>query len=222
MNIRVTIGLVLVLGITILIAVIVFATRGGGTPNVVGTPQQFFYTVSDNDINKVIVTHSGTTLQFVQDAQGQWRFNDPNGELVDLNRWGGVTLLLSGPQYKRKLTSQPSSANLTEWGLDNPTTVVTVGLKSLGDIRIKVGATTPQSASTYTQFERLSGTNGADPGVYLVDSSWGDVIARLTTEPPHIPTPTPTPGASTSTPSSLTPTAATSASPSATATSTPK
>ncbi|MBI3744531.1 MAG: hypothetical protein HY261_09660 [Chloroflexi bacterium] len=198
MNIRVTIGLVLVLGITILVAVIVFATRGGGTPTRVGTPQQFFYTVSDNDINKVIVAHNGTTLQFVQDAQSQWHFNDSNGELVDLNRWGGVTLLLSGPQYKRKLTSQPSPANLTEWGLDNPTTTVTVGLKALGDIRIKVGARTPQSASTYTQFERLNVASGADPGVYLVDSSWGDVIARLTTEPPHIPTPTP--GPSTATP----------------------
>jgi hypothetical protein len=189
MNYKITLGLIGILALVIVIGVLVTTQGGRSTPERVGPPRQFFYQVDDDDINKVVVTHKGQTVQFVTDSTGTWRFNDANGEPVNLERWGGVTLLLSGPQYKRKLAAE--STDLARYGLTQPSTIVTVGLKNQGDAQIKVGDQTPQGNSHYTQFRSLKESSQEDPGIYLVDASWGQVIARLVTEPPRLPTPTP-------------------------------
>lgn len=206
MNYRVTIGLVFVLALVVVIGVIVSKSGGGGTPTRVQVPPQFFYQVAQDDINKVVIDHKGTTYRFVTDTKGTWRFDDANGALVNLDRWGGVTLLLSGPQYRRKLSV--AATDLTRYGLEKPTTTITIGLKNIGNVEINVGDATPDGSSHYTQFKPLVAQAQADPGIYLVDSSWGNVMARLVTEPPYVPTPappaTPTPEAPpppTSTPS---------------------
>ena len=191
MNYRLTIGLVAALVLVIVIGVIVTTQRGRSTPERAGIPRTFFYQVDDDDINKVIITHLGTTFRWVTDSERTWRFDDVDGEKVNLERWSGITLLLSGPQYRRKLAEQAPADKLAEWGLASPRTVITVGLQGIGDVTIRIGDKTPDGISHYTQFRSPGDRSQADSSVYLIDSSWGDVMERLVNEPPYLPTPTP-------------------------------
>ena len=191
MNYRLTIGLVAALVLVIVIGVIVTTQRGRSTPERASIPRTFFYQVDDDDINKVIITHLGTTFRWVTDSERTWRFDDVDGEKVNLERWSGITLLLSGPQYRRKLAEQAPADKLAEWGLASPRTVITVGLQGIGDVTIRIGDKTPDGISHYTQFRSPGDRSQADSSVYLIDSSWGDVMERLVNEPPYLPTPTP-------------------------------
>ena len=183
MNYRLTIALVILLALVIGITFVI-VSGGDDDPDRVRVPRLFFYQVDDDDIVKVVINYGGEELTFVADDERRWHFDTPAGEDVNIERWGGVTLLLSGPQYNRQLTT--GAADLSRYGLDSPQTVITVGLKGIGDVNIRLGDKTPRGNNHYAQFQDL------EP-IYLVDSSWGDVIARLVTEPPHIPTPTPEP-----------------------------
>ncbi|MCH6588292.1 MAG: hypothetical protein IH805_08275, partial [Proteobacteria bacterium] len=89
---------------------------------------------------------------------------------------------------------------LAEWGLTSPRTVITVGLQGIGDVTIRIGDKTPDGISHYTQFRSPGDSSQADSSVYLIDSSWGDVMERLVNEPPYLPTPTPEPKEPTPTP----------------------
>ena len=188
MNFRTTIALVVILALVIGIGVVYTRNRSNAPPTQVSTRRDFFYLVADSDIKTVNVNFRDKAQKFVQDASGTWHFNDATGAKVNLDRWGGVTLLLSGPQYKRVISEK--ATDLGRYGLEKPPIVIDVGLKDLGNVNIRVGDKTPDGASNYAMFQTRE-------GIYLVDSSWGDVISRLVTEPPFI---TPTPVPSTPTP----------------------
>ena len=184
MNARLTIALVVVLALVTGIGLLIVTGGDSSPPDRVRVRRDFFYVVDDDAINSVAIQYFGETQKFVLDPNRTWRFTSFDGERVNINRWGGVTLLLSGPQFTRQLSAD--APDLGRYGLENPATVITVGLEGIGEVEIRLGDTTPDGGKHYAQFED-------DPGIYLIDSSWGDVISRLVTEPPHIPTPTPEP-----------------------------
>ena len=138
----------------------------------------FFYDVAMDDITNVSVTYQGQQEVFVK-IENQWFFED-TGEPVDMARWGGIPLLLTGPQAARILQEQID--NPAEYGLDPPETHIIVTVKGGLQISILLGYTTPDVISNYAQVE------GYSP-LYLVTSTWGAVINRLVTEPPVIFTP---------------------------------
>jgi len=184
MNYKITIGLVISVVIVILVGFFLVNALHDETPKVVRQRQTFFYQVDDDDINTVTIEHLGQQQAYTSDAERTWRFGNPNGEKVHLERWGGVTLLLSGPQFTRVITER--ATDLDRYGLQEPTTVITVGLKDIGEVRIMIGDETPDGVSSYVQFQD-------EDRIVLVDGTWGKVMSRLVTEPPHIPTPTPEP-----------------------------
>ena len=143
----------------------------------------FFYDVETEDIARVSITFQGQHQIFVL-KDGVWRFEE-TGEPVDMNKWSGMTLLLSGPRASRVL--QQASKSLKEYGLDPPEGVFGVTLKSGQAIGILLGYKTADETSDYAQVVGVL-------GVLLVSSAWGDVITKLVTEPPVI-TPTPEGGA---------------------------
>ena len=184
MNVRVTIALVAAIVIVVLVGFFFVNRLGDDTPDLVRPRRDFFYIVDDDDINLINVTHLGESGLWVVDSERGWHFDTPEGEPVHLDRWGGVTLLLSGPQYKRVISDR--ATDLARYGLEDPPTIIKVGLQDIGEVRIRVGDKTPDGDSNYVQYH-------TDESIYLVDSTWGDVMARLVTEPPYIPTPTPEP-----------------------------
>lgn len=145
-------------------------------------PPLWFYNTDDDNFNMISIEHNGKKIQFVKDEKKAWHFDDAQGIPVDLKRWGGITLLLRGPQTRRLLSENPG--NLAPYGLKPASTVITVGTIDGGTFGIYVGDKTPDEVSHYVQMEGL-------PQLFLVDATWADVLSRLVTEPPYPPTPTP-------------------------------
>ena len=135
----------------------------------------FFYDVEMDDITNVTVTYKGQREAFVK-IENQWFFEDTGGP-VDMQRWGGIPLLLTGPQAASVLKEQVN--NPAEYGLDPPETSITVTLEGGRQASVLLGNMTPDGISHYSQVV------GYSP-LYLVTSTWGGVINRLVTEPPVI------------------------------------
>ena len=153
-------------------------------PGETKTPPLWFYNTDDSNFNLISVTYQGKNVTFAKDKDGGWHFADPKGEAVDINRWGGITLLLRGPQSRRLLSENPNPKDIASYGLEHPGTTITVGMVDGSKFALYLGDKTPDRTSHYAQMEGF-------PQLFLIDASWGDVLDRLVTEPPHQPTPTP-------------------------------
>lgn len=143
----------------------------------------WFYDVSYEDLAVISVEYRGQKQVFEATPKG-WVFQESR-EPVDLARWSGIPLLLTGPRSSR--VARESIDDPKEYGLDPPQSVFTVSLKSGQQITTLLGDVTPDGANHYAQVV------GSAP-LFLLPSAWGDVINRLITEPPRV-TPTPTPEA---------------------------
>jgi len=139
----------------------------------------FFYDVQPDAIARVSITYRGVEQVFIRKS-GAWLF-EASGDPVNMERWSGMTLLLSGPRAARVL--RPEFDNPAEYGLDPPETAISLTLEGGQPVAILVGHKTPDSLSNYAQVIGF-------PQLLLVSSSWGDVINRLVSEPPVV-TPTP-------------------------------
>ena len=146
--------------------------------NAVGVDAPWFYTASMEDIQHIAVQVGGAEVAYTSEGPGAWFFDEPHRPPVDLARWGGITLLLGGPQTQRVIAE--SLEDPAAFGLDDPAVTIDVGLKGDRNLKILLGATTPNGGFFYAQRE-------TDPRLYLVDSLWGQVLARLAIDPPFPP-----------------------------------
>ncbi|MCL0044286.1 DUF4340 domain-containing protein [Dehalococcoidia bacterium] len=144
----------------------------------------WIYDIEFTDIIGVNVTYQGKSQSFIR-VDYEWNFKD-TGDPVDLDRWSGIPLLLSGPRIDRVLTEQ--SVNLVEFGLAPPESDISVTIEGGRKLSMSLGHKTPDGASHYALMP-------GSPTMFLINSSWGDVINRLVIEPPIlISTPTPNTG----------------------------
>ncbi len=185
MNVRVTIALVVV---AIAVGAVVYFNpfQSEAEPR---DDSPWFFQLAEEDIQSIEVIHrvEGTpddqpvkTVSFVKTSPEHylWEFADPQGIPPDRNRWGGITLLLSGPKTRRDLTPQNIIIeDPAEYGLDDPATVVKVGLTLNRDLEFRLGHETTDGYHHYGQVIGF-------PQLFIIADSWGDVIARLAVEPP--------------------------------------
>lgn len=143
-----------------------------------GQDAPWFYTAAMEDIRHITIQTGAAKAAFFQTEPGSWFFDEPKDLPVDLARWGGVTLLLGGPQTRRLIADTVERENTPSFGLDKPSTTIDVALTGDRKLRILLGATTPNGVSHYAMRE-------GDPRLYLVDASWGQVLTRLALEPPY-------------------------------------
>jgi hypothetical protein len=139
----------------------------------------WFYTVNMEDIRKITFTTSDGSIGFFQsqEAGGEtWRFDNEFAMPVDLARWSGITLLLSGPQSRRALLRELEDPK--RFGLDTPILTVDVQLTGERSVHVELGDKTPDGLSYYI-------VQQDNPGLYLIDSSWGDVLSKITLNPPY-------------------------------------
>ena len=139
----------------------------------------WFYQVHEDDIRTIRVTYlDDKSVSFYKTEEETWAFTDPEGIPPSYNRWGGITLLLSGPGTRRDLTAvQPVIDDPVQYGLDAPDTIVDVGLTANRSVQFRLGDLTTDGRHHYGQVEGF-------PDLFLIASSWGDVISRLANEPP--------------------------------------
>ena len=153
-------------------------------PQTVKTAPQV-WTVKEDEIQRIEVRYQGISVAFHRTDGATWQFEDANKTPVDMGRWGGIPLLLSGPRSKR-LVAQGVD-DLGVYGLARPQMQILLGTTQAQTLDIQVGDKSPDEKNYYIK-------TAMEDAVYLVDYTWGDVMARLVTEPPKpIPTPTPTP-----------------------------
>ncbi len=136
----------------------------------------WFYKVEENDIQLISVKTEDTQEAFAyREGQG-WFFDGEKQPPVDLARWGGVTLVLSGPRVRRVLAEEIE--NYKTYGLDPPTTVLDLGLSGGRSMQLYLGKLTPDGSGYYA-YQR------DDDNLYVIESIWGQVLRRLAFEPPY-------------------------------------
>lgn len=143
-----------------------------------GPGKPWFYQVSVDEIETIAVTHDGQRIKFVRSTPHRFLFEDPSGVPPDETRFGGIPLLASGPRAKRELS--PSSDLVearSEYGLQEPETTISLGLSAGRSLEFRLGDKTSDGRHHYGEVAGL-------PGLFLIASSWGDVLARLADEPP--------------------------------------
>ena len=68
--------------------------------------------------------------------------------------------------------------NLSKYGLDNPSMIITLELTDKSNIRLILGSLTPDKNSHYSMIDGY-------PQLVLIDSSWGNIFERLAYDPPY-------------------------------------
>lgn len=132
------------------------------------------YAVAQDAITSVAVWTPDGEASFRRGADGAWAFDAEPPLPVNAERWGGVTLLLTGPEVERVLGGAPDAG---EYGLDAPSAVARVGLADGSAVVVRLGDRTPDGRNFYAQVE------GRD-AVALVNAPWGEAAARLASDPP--------------------------------------
>ena len=139
----------------------------------------WFYLVAEDDIESVGVGHQGNQVEFIKIARNQWEFVEPTGIPPAHFRWGGVVLLLSGPQTNRDLTiTAPTIDDRAQYGLENPVTTVNVSLTRGRELEFRMGDKTTDGRHYYGEVLGF-------PQLFLIANEWGNVISRLAADPPY-------------------------------------
>ena len=140
----------------------------------------WLFKLDDGSIVHIQVSHAGRTVDYDRKPGGTTWFIQENGEETEvfLEKWGGTTLLLSGPQVNRIVAS--SFENPASYGLEPPETVVKVTERSGVVYEFHMGSTTPDSENQYTFLV-------GDPTLFTVPQIWAQVINNLADEPPYPP-----------------------------------
>ena len=165
-----------VLGVTLYVV-----TRPEPGPPVELVPYIWDYEMDELEYVKLRMPRLEDEESFVVHEDRYFYFDEENGSIVDLERWGGgIPLLLSGPRADRSLVKNATDAQLAEFGFTNPNMEITLSLKSGTVYNIELGDNTP-GGNTY--YVRLAESRD----IYTVDYTWFNVISGLVTEPPYPP-----------------------------------
>jgi hypothetical protein len=147
------------------------------TSTVADADPPFFYNLDSDDIKTISVETGGKRgAWYFNEKFDSWFFEQEKDIPANLFRWGGITQLLGGPKSQRVIKSQID--NLSDYGLDNPLMVITVGLVDGTSIVLLLGDLTPDANGHYSMVDGY-------PQLVLVDSTWGNIFERLVNDPPY-------------------------------------
>lgn len=162
-----------------LAALYVLASRPADVPPDAPRPDLWSAPMDDLVAVTIALPASGKRGAWVRGAGGDWYGAGADRRKVDSQRWGGVSLLLSGPKAERLIAAAATPEQLASYGLLRPR--MTIDLVFEGDrrIHVDVGDPTPGGAAAYV---RRAGS--AD--VYTVHETWFAVLERLVVDPPTV------------------------------------
>ena len=139
----------------------------------------WFYQVSFDDIVGIEVKSGENVERFSKNDKGAWVIDRLGDIPPSHTRWGGIVLLVSGPQTRRDFsTVRPTIDDPAQYGLDDPGLVVRIGLTGDRLLEFRLGDRTTDRKHHYGQVIGF-------PQLFLIADSWGEVLARLANEPPR-------------------------------------
>ena len=183
MRVRFTIVLVVLLiliGGLLAVTQILRVPRGPEGPPIGPDP---LYRIQD--LVHVVISRGEDQIAF-EKVENTWFIKDEEGGEdieVDIGRWGGIPSLLNRPAAATNLIKtgedREQLGDRASYGLDPARTVITSTTANGQRIVVNIGDLTPTEDSYYISVE--------DPNdnLYIVHSSWVDVLERLLTEPPY-------------------------------------
>ena len=136
----------------------------------------WFYKVAEADMQTISIKTESVEQSFSLRDNSGWYFTGEEQPPVDLSRWGGVTLVLSGPRARRVLAEEIE--DLKTYGLDPPSTILRLHLRGDRVLTMYLGDLTPDGSGYYA-------TQEDDDNLYVIESVWGKVLRRLASEPPY-------------------------------------
>ncbi len=137
----------------------------------------WFYLADFDDIIGVSIEHEGQSLGYSRDEDLQWYIDDKTSTPVDIAKWGGKVLLLSGPRSRRQLEESVSPGKLADFGLHEPRTVATIKLTYDREVVILMGDDAPvEPGGTYAIIQ------GYSP-LFLIDVTWRQELSELVVNP---------------------------------------
>jgi hypothetical protein len=144
------------------------------------TESPWFYKVAMEDIVEFEIDSGDNHIKFVKVApKVGWTFEDPKGIPPAYERWGGQVLLLSGPMTRRDLTeAAPIIEDPAQYGLDDPKTIVDVGLTADRHLQFRLGDNTTDGSHVYGEVVGF-------PQLFIIAESWGRVLSNLAANPPY-------------------------------------
>ncbi len=180
MNVKLTIGLVVVLGILVLYLVVVQLpkdTIAALTP----TPRvtAYLWAITPDKIGAVrLEDHvNSRAVAFNRDASGAWTLTEPGPQPADPNAATQAITALAGLTVANTITS---TTELTPFGVLSPTYQLQVTLTDGTQLTAAIGDKTPSSTAYYLL--RAGETN-----VVTINSTSMDAILALLDTPPIVP-----------------------------------
>ena len=174
MNLRLSILLVAVLLFLGGAALVMRFTGSEETPE----KMPWLYRMEEGSIVRIAVSHAGQTVDYYRkQGTADWYIQGEPEIPVYIPKWSGTPLLLSGPKVRRVLAG--SAIDPASYGLEPPSTAVTVVDRSGAAVEFHLGDPTPDGEQQYV---KLVG----DPTIFTLPASWAQVINLLATEPPYL------------------------------------
>jgi hypothetical protein len=169
-------SVVLVLILLLLGGTVLYLTMSQPGEKQVVLPDVWSYQQEDIQRIHILLPRENKGITFVIGDDERWFIDTPEKKPVDLQRWGGIVLLTSGPQSRRVIASQVK--NLHSYGLDSPSLKITLTIQGQPQLlNVIVGDHTPDEKAVYVMLKEHQ-------TVYLLDQVWFEVMARLVREPP--------------------------------------
>ena len=146
-------------------------------------PDPYLYRIQDSV--HVVISRGEDQIAF-EKVENTWFIKDEEGGEdieVDIGRWGGIPSLLNRPAAATNLIKtgedREQLGDRASYGLDPARTVITSTTANGQKVVMNIGNLTPTEDGYYISVE--------DPNdnLYIVHSSWVDVLERLLTEPPY-------------------------------------
>jgi len=139
-----------------------------------GIFEPWLYKVDVNDVAGIAVTHNEKKSSYRLKGD-QWVCAESKDAPVRIERWAGYPLLVSGPLAQHIMAKIDDSS---KYGLDQPQTVLEVGVKEGQSVTIHLGDSTGDQ-----RYARLIG----EERLFLVAAIWAETIENLalTAEPSY-------------------------------------
>ncbi len=173
MNLRISLILIILVSWFSVFGVLILKSDIGSEEN--DDQINYFYRISSGDITNISIRNEDKAFSW-RLIDKTWYFDNMEGIPTDTYRWGGIIDLLQGPQLYRTISE--NFDDKSKYGLENPSTEISIFLAS-GDKRtLFIGDTTPDLQNNYAYLE-------GDNKLVMVDATWKGVLARLVDEPPY-------------------------------------